>query len=160
MKQKLQEQLDQEEFDNVVGALPRIAILIAGADGKFNEQEQEWAEKLTHIRSYNHPSELEGLYETADVVFTDQMTALIAAYPDQAEARNQQISDELSRLNSILAKLDPKTGSSVYRSLTSFAKHIARSSGGFLGFGSISSAEAQWVELPMIQPIEDTSEEE
>lgn len=160
MKQNLQEQLHQDEFDKLVGALPRIAILIAGADGNFDENEKEWAEKLTHIRSYNHPSELEGLYEAADEVFTDQMTALSDSYPEDVSTRNQQISTELSELNDILAKLDPRTGSSVYQSLTSFAKHIARSSGGFLGFGSISSAEAKWVELPMIQPVDDLSEEE
>ncbi len=160
MKKNLHEQLSQNEFDKLVGALPRIAILIAGADGIFNEEEKVWAEKLTHIRSYNHPSELEGLYEAADKVFTDQMTALTGTYPDDVTLRNQQISDELEDLNNILEKLDPKTGTSVYHSLTSFAKHIARSSGGFLGFGSISSAEAKWVELPMIQPVEDISEEE
>lgn len=160
MKKNLQEQLHQEEFDKLVGSLPRIAILIAGADGNFDENEKEWAEKLTHIRSYNHPSELDGLYEAADEVFTEQMNALSSAYPDDVTSRNLQISAELAELNDILAKLNPKTGASVYQSLTSYAKHIARSSGGFLGFGSISSPEAKWVELPMIQPVEDISEEE
>ena len=160
MKQNLQEQLLPAEFEKLVGALPRIAILIAGADGNFDENEKEWAEKLTHIRSYNHPPELEGLYEAANEVFTDQMSVLTDSYPEDVNTRNQQISAELDELNEILAKLNPKTGSSVYQSLTSYAKHIARSSGGFLGFGSISSAEAKWVELPMIQPVEDISEEE
>ncbi|MCF8237077.1 MAG: hypothetical protein K9I85_02895 [Saprospiraceae bacterium] len=160
MKQKLQEQLNQEEFNKLVAALSRVTILIAGSDGQFDEQEKEWAEKLTHIRSYNHPPALEGLYETADPVFSDQLAAMSKAYPEDLEQRNRQIQSDLAELNPILAKLDPKTGRAIYKSLKSFAKHIARSSGGFLGFGSISASEAKWIELPMINPIEDESEEE
>ncbi len=160
MKKKLQEQLSQEEFDQLVEALSRITILIAGSDGNFDEEEKEWAEKLTHIRSYNHPPELEGLYEAADQVFSAQLASMSKAYPDDLSQRNEQIQNDLSRLNPLLAKLDPRTGHAIYASLKSFAKHIARSSGGFLGFGSVSAAEAKWIELPMINPIEDVTEEE
>ncbi len=160
MKQKLQEQLSPEDFDKLVAALSRVAILIAGSDGIFDDEEKEWAEKLTHIRSYNHPPALEGLYEVADMDFSERLTALSKAYPDDLDQRNQAIQSDLAELNPILEKLEPKTGHAIYTSLKSFAKHIARSSGGFLGFGSVSAAEAKWIELPMINPIEDVTEEE
>ena len=160
MRQTLQEQLSETEFSTLVDALPGIAILIAGADGKIDEEETDWAEKLTHIRSYNHPPSLEGLYEVANESFSGQMHAFLASYPKQAGDRNRMISGELEALNPILAKLDPTTAYAVYDSLTSFARHIARSSGGFLGFGAISKQEEEWIGLPMLTPIEIVSEEE
>lgn len=160
MRKTLQEQLSETEFSTVVDALPRIAILIAGADGKIDEEETDWAEKLTHIRSYNHPPALEGLYEAANEHFGGQLHAFVASYPKQSDDRNRVISSELESLNPILASLDPSTASAVYESLTSFARHIARSSGGFLGFGAISAEEEAWIGLPMLTPIEAVSEEE
>lgn len=156
----LKEQLTPQEFDTLVCALPRITILIAGADGAIDEGEWNWAERLTHIRSFNHPHALNGFYEALEPKFSELMSSLLSRYSRNPEERCLKISDELSHLNPILAKLDPTTAHTMYDSLKSFAWNIARSSGGFLGFGAISAKEEKWIKLPMIEPIEPVFEEE
>ena len=63
------------------------------------------------------------------------------------------ISDKLAKLNKILASLDNATAYALYKSFITFAEHIAKASGGFLRFGSISSQEKKWISLPMLNPI-------
>ena len=44
--------LNEDETKQLLDALPLITVLIAGADGNFEKDEMDWAEKVTHIRSY------------------------------------------------------------------------------------------------------------
>jgi tellurite resistance protein len=44
--------LSENEKSELSDALALITVLIAGADGNFEKEELEWAEKVTHIRSY------------------------------------------------------------------------------------------------------------
>ena len=60
---------------------------------------------------------------------------------------------QYNELKDVLPLLDNEIGHQIYDSLTSFAKHIAKASGGFLRFASISKAEKEWIHLPMIDPI-------
>ena len=69
---------------------------------------------------------------------------------DRSERMNQ-VSTELAKLNPILAKLDTCYAAALYQSFLSFAKHIARASGGILRFLTIGPKEHKVVELPMIE---------
>jgi len=161
MRKPLNEQLDENALHQLAGALPRIAILIGGADGHFDPNEKAWAEKLVHIRSYSAPSGLEELYELANTSFSAHMDELLHSYSQQTEDRNNQLIMELRSINAILANLDPETAWLVYDSLRSFAWHIARASGGFLGMGAINKDEEYWLSLPMIdKPEQPASSEE
>jgi hypothetical protein len=53
----------------------------------------------------------------------------------------------------ILAHLDNNLAHKMYISLKSFAEHVAKASGGFLRFATISGHERKWINLPMIEPI-------
>ena len=154
--------LSPDQYDQLKEALELITVLIAGADGHIDEQELNWAEKLTSIRSYAKPEELNIFYGDVEAAFSKKLVQLINDLPDSIDERQAIISDRLAVLNDILPKLDNKIGHQLYKSFTSFAKHIAKASGGFLRFGSISTAEKKWVHLPMIEPIilEDLSDEE
>ncbi|MCO6486039.1 MAG: hypothetical protein J5I41_09735 [Saprospiraceae bacterium] len=160
MNPSLSDQLDENELNLLASAIPRIAILVGGADGDFDSNERAWAEKLVHIRSFNSPSGLEELYDLANTQFTDHMEELFGSYPSQPRDRNEQIARELAPINDILAKLDPSLSWMTYKSLRSFAWHIARTSGGFLGFGSISQEEEYWVGLPFLRKVEAPDGEE
>ncbi|MBK8391868.1 MAG: hypothetical protein IPL23_22440 [Saprospiraceae bacterium] len=59
----------------------------------------------------------------------------------------------MEEVNPILGKLDHLVALHLYKSYTSFAKHVAKASGGVLGFFSIGPNESNLITLPMITPI-------
>ena len=154
------EGLTNEEANLMVDAIPLITILIAGADGNIDQEEKDWATKLTEIRSYAHPENLQDYYTHVGEKYQDRLESLINNLPDDVEVRGKLISEKLSELNNIFPKLDENLAHRLYKSLTSFADHVARASGGFLRFGAVSSAESKFVKLSMITPVEITPEEE
>ncbi len=145
--------LNQEQYSELKEALGLITVLIAGADGKIDEHELNWAEKLTSIRSYAEPEELNEFYESIEGNFSEKLDQLIKELPKDVDKRQEILAERLSSLNDILPLLDNETAYSLYESFLSFAKHIAKASGGFLRIGSISASEKKWLSLPMIQPI-------
>ncbi|MBP6183683.1 MAG: hypothetical protein KA479_02005 [Saprospiraceae bacterium] len=160
MNKTLFEQLNESDIALLLGALPRIAILVGSADGDFDQNERDWAKKLVQIRAFKHPEVLEGLYENLETDFETTLNTLTDSYPTELTALQEQITAELLPINGILEKLDISTANVLYDSLKSFAWHISRSSGGFLGIGAISKEEEKWVSLPMISPPPPISDEE
>ncbi len=134
-------------------ALGLITILVAGADGTIDEQELNWAEKLTHIRTYAEPVELNDFYKEVEADFYDRYKSMLSELSSDISTREGEISSRLGDLNGILNCLSNPVAYQLYTSFTSFAKHIAKASGGFLRFGSISSEEKRWINLPMLDPI-------
>ncbi len=151
--------LSESEFDQLKDAIALITVYIAGADGKINEDETKWAEKITKIRSYSLPSALTKFYEEVGVDFHERMENYMTALSD-LETRNSTVATKLTALNPILAKLSPQLGATLYNSYLSFAKHVAKASGGLFGFFSISAKEAALLDLEMITPIIWEEEEE
>lgn len=145
--------LTAEESQSLVDAIPLITILIAGADGNIDDQEKEWATKLTEIRGYAHPDSLQEYYQAVGNQYSEKLNHLIDILPKEVNERTQHISEQLSGLNPILAKLDINYAYNMYKSLTSFAEHVAKASGGFLRFATVSKEEAKLINLPMIEPI-------
>ncbi len=144
------EGLTTEESALVVDAVPLVTILIAGADGEIDAEEKAWSKKLTDIRTYAHPDLLNDYYIEVGKTFSDRMNHYMNELPHSPEERNIIISEKLKGLNPIFPKMSPIMAKRLHTSLTSFAQHVAKASGGFLGFGSISKAEKQWMELPML----------
>ena len=145
------ESLLPEEYEQLKQAIPLITILVGGADGDLDSQERTWAEKVTNIRSYSLPEEYRGYYLAVGESFAEELDRLVAELPDSVADRQMEISKRLTPLNDILAKLDEKVAAAMYDELKSFAKHVARASGGFLKMWSISSEEKRWITLPMLR---------
>ena len=152
--------LTEEEFEKLKDAVPLITVLIAGADGNIQSNQLEWANKVTKIRSYNMKDEIKSFYLEVGKTFEQRLQYYIDAFPTNVADRTKLISDRLSYLNDILAKLEPEIGVKFYKSFISFAEHVAKASGGFLGFFSINKEEAKLIGLPMIHPIKSTADEE
>ncbi len=152
--------LSESEMDLLTDSISYITILVAGADGNIDNKETEWATKLTKIRSYSSSEVLNPFYERVGSNFEERLDYLIDVLPKEVGSRNETISAELSKINAILPKLDDKLAYAMYDSLTTFAKHVAESSGGFFRFGSISKEEAALIDLPMLTPIEEPVEED
>lgn len=145
--------LTQDEKKLMFDAIPLISLLIAYADGNMDEKERTWAEKITQIRSYSNHESLTEYYEKVGQNFQDKLDQMINNLPQDNEHRLAEISEKLSGLNAIFPKLDHVYAWRFYESLISFAKHVAKSSGGFLGWSSIGSAEKKYISLDMINPI-------
>lgn len=144
--------LNDSEFDKLKDAIALITVYIAGADGNIDEDELKWAEKITSIRGYSTPDGLKGFYEEVGLDFQERVEKYVASL-DELEVRNKTVEQKLESLNPILEKLNPKLGAALYESYRSFAKHVAKASGGFLGFFSIGPAEKAVLDLKMIHPI-------
>jgi len=145
--------LSSEEYNQLREIIAHITIYIAAADGEIDQDEQEWAEKVTKIRSYNLPEVLRSYYQDVGTDFHDKLEYLKSSLPTAQADRMAAIEEVLTAINPVLAKLDDKLGAELYASFRSFAKHVAKASGGFLGFFSIGPKEAELIELPMITPI-------
>lgn len=145
--------LNQDEQQLLVDAIPLVTILIAGADGNIDSNEIAWAERLTEIRGYAHPGNLNAYYDLVGKDFSQRLEAMINNLPKDTAARQAEVSNRLAALNAVLPKLEFNFAHRLYNSLTSFAEHVAKSSGGFLGFSSVSQEEAELINLPMIDPV-------
>lgn len=150
----LHDQLNDADLDTLAGAVTRIALLVGSADDNFSSEEKDRAERLVHIRSFSHHPGLEGLYERAFDEFHATLDSLLANFDGDYITLRQSLSSDLERVNALLGKLDFDMATMVYDSFKSFAWHIARASGGFLGMGAISKAEEKWIQLPMIHKPE------
>ena len=147
-------QATEAEYDQLKDAVAQITVLIADADGQIDSEETEWAEKIAKIRSYALPEDLNGFYKDVGIDFHERLEYFIDHYKGEHADIMKAISDDLAKLNTTLAKLDQRLAAMLYSSYKSFAKHVAKSSGGFLGFFSIGPEEAKWLDLPMITPID------
>ena len=152
--------LNEEETGRLLDALPLITVLIAGADGNFEKEELEWAEKITHIRSYKLKNDIQAFYQEVEINLLEKVQYIIDSLPTDVTERTTIITEKLTYLNPILAKLDPSIGHKLYVGFLSFAEHIAKASGGLMGFFNVNAAEAKLIGLPMLQPIVYEGDEE
>jgi hypothetical protein len=152
------ENLSQEDLVVLENAVPQIAVLIAGADGKIDVKEEIWAEKVTAIRGFAGDKWLNDFYDEVHANFAIRFRDLIKHLPTETAKRQEVLSSELEKINPILAKLEATTAFKLYKSLKSYADQVAHASGGLLGFNAVSHDEEVWLNLPMITPIEEPAE--
>ena len=156
MNQELKDRLhalNEEQIQTLIDSYAYITVLIAGADGEIDSSELEWGSKLANIRSYNDEYRLNDLFVEVEKSFQSKMESIMSKVPGGVANRYDWIKPNLEKVNDILDILDNANAFSIYKSLLSFAKHIAKADGGFLGFGSISSEEKKLIGLPMINEI-------
>ncbi len=152
--------LTNEEYQQIVDAIPLIAILIGGCDNNFDDQEKEWAKKIVHIRTFAHDIDLKPIYQDLNPVFETKLTDLLQQLPTHPDERNKVISKTLSKLNQILPKLKITIAARIYEGYVEFAEQVAKASGGFLRMLAVSAEENVWIGLPMLDPIFSIDEEE
>jgi hypothetical protein len=148
---KIFEKLDQDDLRLLLDAPILVTILIGGADGNLDNNEKQWAEKLANIRANATDALLKDYYVLASENFAERLEEIYATFPENAEERNDMISEILSHLNDIYKGLDIHFVKALNISLRTFAEQIAEASGGILGFGAESFQEQHWVDLAMLR---------
>ena len=142
--------LTEAEKQLMLDAVPLITILVAGADGEMDDNELEWAEKLTEVRSYDFHSKLNEYFQEIGKNFTDRLGELNKEFPKETAVRTAAISARLAELNPILRKMDDFDAAIYYDNFLTFAEHVAKASGGILRFMAIGAAEKEVISLPML----------
>ena len=145
--------LPADELQELYDAIPVITLLIAGADGEIEGEELAHSEKITKIRGFSGGEIMQDFYDKVGTDYPERLNRWLKVVSKDTAERNADLSGRLEKLNPILAKLTPELGAEMYRSFTTFAKHVAKASGGFWGFGSINKEEAELINLPMLTPI-------
>jgi hypothetical protein len=148
------EHLSPSEKELMYDAIPLVTILIACADGELTHQERNWAEKITKIRSYSYHESLREYYFNVGKNYQEKLDYFLEKFPLNIDRRTAMVSEKLSGLNVVLPKLEKVFAWRFYAGLLSFARHVARSSGGFLGWSAINEAERKLIGLDMINPVE------
>ena len=127
------------------------SYLIGGADNNFDAKEIGQAQHVVRYRITVGDPILFEYFSIINETFPTQLADLIEKYESlQAPARTQVLTDELSKLNEILPKIDSLYARALAKSLRSLAKEIAEASGGFLGMLEISYEEKHLLGLEMI----------
>ena len=152
--------ISDSEYEQLLDAVPLVAILVGAADDNFDSVEKEWAKKIVHIRSFAYDAGLRPFYKDLDSVFESRLSEIWKSLPVKTADRNKIIVDRLSALNSVLPRLNPMIASALYEGLLDFAEQVARASGGFLRMLSVSYDESEWLGLPMLDPVFPLDEEE
>ncbi len=146
--------LTTEEKQELIDSIAYITVFIAQADGVIDKDEIEKAKKIAHIRSYSVPTDLKEFYTEVGENFDSKLHEIINTLPKDTQERYDFLNNKLSSYNDILKKTDYVFAKLLVQSWRSFAKHVAKASGGFLGFLSIGKEEADLIGLPMIKDIE------
>jgi HPt (histidine-containing phosphotransfer) domain-containing protein len=141
--------LDEQELIKKAPLL--VSILIAGADGEVDSEEINKSVSLIHSKSFSETSDIRHLYKEIDHDVEAALNDLLKELPADQQERVARITEQLTELNAIVAKLEPQIGEDFYKSLRSFALRVAHTSGGILGFGQINYHEKQIVSLPMLK---------
>lgn len=153
----LKEFLFEKEIEQLERALPLIAVLIGHCDGTYDEKEQVAAKKIADVHAYSAPELLKPFYKTVANQFENNL-GYLTDMVSGAKMMDVELSEELKKVGKALKKLPQKYGYHLYKDFLHYASEIAKSSGGFLRFGSINSDESKWIGLPMIKAIEKPDE--
>lgn len=146
--------LNEQEINLLLMTPALITALIAGAEGKIDQKETDWGAKIAHFRAADSTI-LQKYYQEVDKNFSQTLSELISAMPENTEQRNSKINNELEKLNDVFKKLDKAFAKEFYKSMLSLSKQVARASGGIWGYGSISPEEQKLLDLEAISPPEE-----
>ena len=144
--------LSQTEGDKLIDAIPLIAAYVAFADGRLDDIEVHSAKRIAKLRRFSGEKEpaVRNYFKEVFSTFDDRFHKLVDTLPNEEQARKDILENKLKAINPILEKLDPLHAFQLYKSFKSFAKHVAKSEGGFLGMGSTGPRQAKAVELEML----------
>ena len=145
------ESLDRDDQDLMYKIPFLVTVLIAGADNYFDKAEISKAVNISSLKTSSARKSLIEYYGVINIDFEDKLKVLIQSLPGDTEKRNEQIINELEKLNDILPRLGREFAVDFYASITDLAKKIAQASGGVLGYMAVGYEESKLIGLDMIK---------
>lgn len=145
------EKLTEEEIKVMIQAPVYVSILIAGADNKIDKSEINGAVELVKLKQTKARQALLDYYKEVGKDFGHDLQESIKELPADASKRNPVVIAYLEKINDILPKLEKEFATQFYASLKEFAKNVAESSGGVLGYMAIGYEESKLIGLDMIK---------
>ena len=143
--------LTDQETELLMKAPILVCILIAGADGTIDRKEIQEAIRYAEKKHKRTTTAVAQVFKDLATDFEDKFKIILQAYPYESTQRSPLLVEELSGLNALWSKVDEAFAKEFYTTLKEIAAHIASSSGGILGYNSVGSEEAQYIELSMIE---------
>ena len=117
--------LKQPEKTLMLKAPLMVGVLIAGADGNIDDQEQKRISNILFSKARKHGSNLEALYLKLASNLNIYLIEIIHSFPQSPDDRNREIIRRLGELNQILPKVNPQFAKHYYDSLRDIAKKTA-----------------------------------
>jgi hypothetical protein len=145
------DKLTSEEKQSVLYAPALITILIASADGEIDEKEVTWAEKVTKFRTETAHHSLTEYYELVAATFHTDFAYLLKGFSIDSKERMAQVSAALSALNAPLSKIDEDMKERLLESFRTFARSVAETNEGILGFFMNNVEEEKVIKLEMLK---------
>lgn len=143
-------QLSEQEADKLFQAPALITVLIAAADGEIEQKEINWGSQIVKFRD-SADSELYNYYNAVAEIYDEQVKAILAEDHIGNQERLASLTSRLQETGPLLSQINKLYADKLFQSWQSFARGIAKSTGGFLGFGDIADQEEALMDLHMIQ---------
>lgn len=145
-------ELNSEEL-NVIKSIPAlITILVGSSDGNLDEKEIHMGKVSTEYRKHNGEPLVQDYFEWVSEDFSSIFEQEWNRYKElSSETRTQQVSDEISKVNNILHKIDKKYAHALVVSWRGLSRAVANASGGILGRLTVSAEELETMGLDMIE---------
>lgn len=142
--------LSEQDAEKLYHAPALITVLIAAADGDIEQKEINWGSQLVKFRD-NADNELHNYYNAVIEQYDDQVKAILAEDHIGNQERLASLTTRLQELGPILTQVNKLYADKLFKSWQSFARSIAKSTGGFLGLGQVADQEEALMDLHMIQ---------
>ncbi len=143
--------LNQEEVELMYSLPIYVSVLIAGADGKIDNNEIKKAVSLSGLKTMKARKELLDFYKHVNTDYEDKLKMTIANLPADAKQREKLLIEEIAKVNDIFPKIEKSFATKLYASIKEVAKHIAEASGGVFGYMSVGYEESKLIDLKMIK---------
>lgn len=142
--------LSTSEEEAVIDAPALITALIAGSEKDIDGDEVKESLHLMKWKNFHARPDLLEYYQEVSNRFPRRLEQILKEMPEETEERKAWIEKRLSALNTILPKFEKPFAEQLYASYRELARHIAESSGGVLGYLSVTFQESRLIQLPMI----------
>ena len=103
-----------------------LSLLAASKDCRLDDREMHTAVKLTHIKTFSCDPVLADYYAAVDKSFEASVEEISSHLPADRDTREIAIRRELSKLETLLHKLDKRYAAIMHDSLRSYKDHVSR----------------------------------
>lgn len=152
MKSVYLKDLNSEELNTLKKIPALVTILVGSSDGNLDEKEIHMGKVSTEFRKHNGETQVQDYFEWVSEDFDSVFEQEWNRYKDfSSDERTQLVSDEISKVNDILDKIDKKYAHALAVSWRGLSRAVANASGGILGRMTVSSEELETMGLDMIE---------